>query len=178
MNIYVLRHGQTDYNIEGKFQGKIDIPINQKGSEQAKKIAKELNAIKFDIVISSPLKRAIQTAQIAVNTDIVIDNRLIERSFGKLEGKKSIANYEEKVDEFQIESIEHLKERVYNFLNEAMINYSNYNNILLVTHACIAKMIECYFSNTDYSKAILEGTLQNGQYQKYHIGGKNANRGN
>ena len=62
--IYVVRHGQTDWNLEGRFQGRIDIPLNEKGKSQAKKTKEKLEGIKFDKVFSSPLKRALETAKI------------------------------------------------------------------------------------------------------------------
>jgi broad specificity phosphatase PhoE len=65
--IYVVRHGQTDWNLEGRFQGRIDIPLNEKGKNQAKKTKEKLEGIEFDKVFSSPLKRALETAQIITN---------------------------------------------------------------------------------------------------------------
>lgn len=168
MNIYVLRHGQTDYNVQGKFQGQVDIPINETGKKQAKQIAQELKNITFDVIFSSPLKRSIQTAKIVTNSDIIIDNRLIERSFGKLEGEYSINNYEERLDEFQIESIEHLNKRVYEFINEIIEKYKYCNNILLTTHACVAEIINNYFNHINNAKQIIN-TLENGKYRVYSV---------
>ena len=168
MNIYVLRHGQTDYNVQGKFQGQVDVPINETGKKQAKQIAKELENITFDVIFSSPLQRAIQTAKIVTNSDVIIDNRLIERSFGKLEGKYSINNYEERLEEFQIESIEHLNKRVYEFINEIIEKYKHCNNILLTTHACVAEIINNYFNHINNAKQIIN-TLGNGKYRVYSV---------
>ncbi len=165
MNIYVLRHGQTDYNVQGKFQGQVDIPINSNGIEQAKMVTEKLKDINFEIVFSSPLKRALQTAKIVTNSEIIVDNRLIERSFGKLEGKYSIEDYENRIEEFQIETLENLKKRVYSFLDDIILKYKNCNNILIVTHACITSMIEQYFLKTKSTNEI----LKNGQYKKYCI---------
>ena len=77
--IYVVRHGQTDWNLEGRFQGRIDIPLNEKGKSQAKKTKEKLEGIKFDKVFSSPLKRALETAKIITDEPIDIDDRIIER---------------------------------------------------------------------------------------------------
>lgn len=85
--IYIVRHGQTDWNVEGKYQGRIDIELNVNGINQAKQISEKLKDIKFDKIFSSPLKRALQTAIIISGGDIIIDDRLIERSNGELEGK-------------------------------------------------------------------------------------------
>lgn len=88
MIIYVLRHGQTNYNLEGKFQGQVDVPLNALGIAQAKEVGKSLFNVQFNLVFSSPLTRALQTARYATNQNIIEDNRIIERSFGLLEGKK------------------------------------------------------------------------------------------
>ena len=75
--IYVVRHGQTDWNLEGRFQGRIDIPLNEKGKSQAKKTKEKLEGIKFDKVFSSPLKRALETAKNITDETIDIDDRII-----------------------------------------------------------------------------------------------------
>lgn len=171
MNIYVIRHGQTDYNLIGKFQGQVDIPLNENGIMQAQKSAKELSKVKFDVVFSSPLKRALKTAQIVTTNEIKVDKRIIERSFGLLEGKTSVNDYENKIDEYKIETIKHLQERVYSFLSEITTEYKNCNNILIATHACTARMIECYFTNKSYTEISKNYKLGNGEYKKYTIGG-------
>jgi broad specificity phosphatase PhoE len=170
MHLYILRHGQTDYNLMGKFQGQIDIGLNEKGIEQAKKVAQEFSVIQFNKVFSSPLRRAIQTAEFATETNIIIDNRITERSFGLLEGKESIADYEEKIVEYQIETIENLQQRVYDFLDEILNRCQQNDNILIATHACVARMIECYFSKRNYREVQKYYELSNGQYKKYVVG--------
>ena len=141
MKVYVLRHGETDYNKEGIFQGQNDIDLNKKGIQQAKITAESLKNIYFDKVYVSPLKRAIETAKIVTNNELEIDNRIKERSFGKLEGKKAIANYEERVEEFGIETIEDLEKRIKSFLKDIIIRNQDCENILIVTHEGIAQII-------------------------------------
>ena len=85
--IYIVRHGQTDWNLEGRYAGRIDISLNDKGIEQANIIKEELKDVKFDKVFSSPLIRAYETAQIICNNKIIKDDRIIERCNGDLEGK-------------------------------------------------------------------------------------------
>lgn len=170
MNLYILRHGQTDYNLMGKFQGQVDIVLNENGIKQAKEVAKELSTIQFSKVFSSPLRRAIQTAELVTKSEIILDNRIIERSFGMLEGKESIADYEEKIEKYQIEAIEVLKERVNSFLSEILQKYHYCDNILIATHACTTIMIECYFTKKSYEEVQKYYKLGNGQYKKYIIG--------
>lgn len=88
MKLYLVRHGQTDWNLKHKEQGQVDIPPNETGIEQAKNLRTKLKSYDFDICYCSPLKRAAQTAEIAVNshTNIVFVDDLKERSFSELEG--------------------------------------------------------------------------------------------
>ena len=98
IELYLIRHGETEWNKESICQGRTDFPLNLKGKEEASEVAKELKAknYKFDLYISSPLKRAFETTEIIKNeltnnkNDILIDNYFIERNFGYFEGKKNI----------------------------------------------------------------------------------------
>ena len=86
----LLRHGQTDWNINFLLQGVTDIPMNETGLEQVRTAAKAIQAKDWDVVLTSPLTRAKQTAEIIakhVGFDEVIQQELlIERSFGEAEG--------------------------------------------------------------------------------------------
>ncbi|MDQ4140393.1 MAG: histidine phosphatase family protein [Bacteroidota bacterium] len=89
LNIYLLRHGQTAWNAEGnRYCGRTDLPLTDKGLEQAHLAAAQLKNISFAAVYSSPLERAYRTAYIAGGGQTVItDERLIEADFGQWEGK-------------------------------------------------------------------------------------------
>ena len=87
--LYVIRHGETDWNLENKIQGRADIPLNAFGNSRGKFDRKMLLfQTKFYEIISSPLIRARKTAEIISNHQIpvVTDARLIERDFGEFEG--------------------------------------------------------------------------------------------
>ena len=71
--IYIIRHGETDWNKEHRIQGHQDIPLNDQGRLDAKVAKKKLKNVKFDVVFSSPLKRAYETAKIITNNEIIID---------------------------------------------------------------------------------------------------------
>ena len=119
--IYIVRHGQTDWNLNGRYGGRIDVPLNEHGIDQAKQIREELININFDVVFSSPLIRAYTTAQIISDNNIIKDDRIIERSNGDLEGKlKSEINV--KIDfndpnenRYNIENIIDFRNRINNF---------------------------------------------------------------
>lgn len=88
-NIYLIRHGETDWNRDQKFQGQTDIPLNQTGREQAEKLSSELVSLKIDSAFSSPLSRAYETAQIALASfqlNISKEARLKETNIGDAEG--------------------------------------------------------------------------------------------
>lgn len=91
MLLFFIRHGQTDYNAERRFQGRLDIPLNETGRQQAHKIKTLLaneNAV-FDVIYSSPLSRAVETAEI-ISLDIaqpIIEPRLIEIDLGDFDGR-------------------------------------------------------------------------------------------
>jgi broad specificity phosphatase PhoE len=86
-----LRHGATDWNRQGLFQGRTDNPLNDDGIAQAHAAAEKLRAIELGQVISSPLLRAVQTAEIIANMasrSVTLDQGLIELDFGSFEGKR------------------------------------------------------------------------------------------
>lgn len=159
--IYLVRHGQTDWNIVGRYQGRKDIAINKNGIEQARKIKEKLKEIKFDVIISSPLKRALQTATIITgDTNIITDDRIIERCNGDLEGK--LKNEINDMIDFNnpngsgygIENITDFRKRIYDFLCEITDKYKG-KNVLIVTHAGVGIYARCFFegkpANNDYS---------------------------
>jgi broad specificity phosphatase PhoE len=85
-----LRHGATDWNRKGWFQGRTDNPLNDDGIAQAHAAAEKLRAVALGQVISSPLLRAVQTAEIIASVaskTVTIEQGLIECDFGSFEGK-------------------------------------------------------------------------------------------
>jgi broad specificity phosphatase PhoE len=87
-SISTLRHAHTQYNAERRYAGSIDIPLSEAGIRDAQLAAAKLAEIKFDMVITSKLKRAIQTAELLIcNSSPIIQNELCnERKFGIMEG--------------------------------------------------------------------------------------------
>ena len=162
--IYFVRHGQTEWNKIGRMQGHIDIELNDEGKNQAQVVKEKLKGIKFDKVFSSPLKRAKETAEIICSQKITIDDRLIERFNGELEGKfkDEIMVYPDFNDpndtRFGIESLNSFKDRINSFLDDVLNEYKN-KNVLVVTHAGICLYVRCYF----------EGEPKGNLYENYKL---------
>ncbi len=84
-NIYIFRHGETDYNVQKRMQGYLDIPLNANGIAQAQDLAHKLSYIKLDCIYSSPLSRAMETAKIVAqhnNIKVIPKNGLSEWNLG------------------------------------------------------------------------------------------------
>lgn len=87
--LVLVRHGQTDYNREGRLQGQVDIPLNANGIRQAELLATAVTANPPDVIVASPLQRALETARIisrGTGLEIATDDALLERGFGEWEG--------------------------------------------------------------------------------------------
>ena len=89
MKIIVTRHGQTEWNRLGKLQGQTDNSLNEEGKAQAEETGKQIADEKIDLIITSPLIRARETAEIInkrFNVPIIEDDRIKERNYGQCEG--------------------------------------------------------------------------------------------
>jgi uncharacterized phosphatase len=88
--ICIVRHGETDWNAQGRLQGREDIELNESGRQQARKIAAYLGGEHWDVVVSSPLKRAYETAQIIARilsvSEIKVEEQITERDYGEASG--------------------------------------------------------------------------------------------
>ena len=147
MKIYIIRHGETDLNAGGILQGWLDEPLNQNGRDLAVMTGQAMKGIHFDRCISSPLKRARETAEIILResgNDIPIftDDRLREMNFGDMEGRK-LCEAEEETDMFLLrffgfkngESIEAVCRRTQAFLRELAAKDDG-KTWLISTHGC------------------------------------------
>jgi broad specificity phosphatase PhoE len=144
----LLRHGQTDWNIDMRLQGISDIPLNQTGHEQAKIAAEILASQEWHRVVTSPLSRAKVTADyVSAKLGLeaaVVHELLLERSFGAAEG----LSYEDWKERLQAglhaegaESIEDLEQRAFRLLDELADSYPD-QRVIAVSHgALIRKLI-------------------------------------
>ncbi len=182
MRIFVIRHGQTNYNVKHLFQGHIDIPLNNVGIKQSKETALKFQNVKIDLILVSPLKRALQTAeyiQDITQSPIFIEDRLIERCFGNMEGHENredwniqmMLDYEKNYKKENIEPIQDFFQRVYMCLDDITKKYKD-KTIVLVTHGAVSQPIECYFKGMPCNKDFEHFeplTLKNCEVREYYI---------
>ena len=142
----LLRHGQTDWNIDLRLQGSTDIDLNDTGRKQALDAAAALNSEDWDIIISSPLSRARDTAEIVANElgmHVVIVPELIERSFGVAEGLDHASwrkLYESHTPIEGLESLEDLRTRTVALLDLIANEYSG-QRVLAVSHGAFIRKV-------------------------------------
>lgn len=149
MKLYVVRHGETSWNLEHKVQGITDIPLTEKGREAARELIPLVKELDIDIVISSPLDRARETAKIITDGiyPINTDDRIKERDWGLNEGAQL-----SDVDKWDcwdvvlntrvqnIEAVQDFMDRVSSFIEEIKVKYHD-KNVLIVTHSAVSRVI-------------------------------------
>ena len=151
-NIFILRHGKTEWNQEGRMQGQLNSPLLISSKEELKKIGTYLNYIEFDIVFHSPLERVIQSlAYLELNANKTVPNiDLVELNHGVYEGVKetdidSAWQMERAKDKWNTpwpkgESYYHVDLRVKKFIDTELLNMSN-KTIAIVAHETINKIL-------------------------------------
>ena len=166
--IFLIRHGETNWNKEGRFQGQIDIPLNENGKIQAKKVSKYLKEINFNKAFSSSMKRPYETAEIILQKrsglKIKKIDELIEISHGLWEGKleneikekwpELLNNWHNKPEEVVMpegESIKEVSERSIKAWDNISLIQSDNDLTLLVAHDAVNKTLICNILGIDYS---------------------------
>lgn len=155
MKLYIIRHGETQWNKEKRLQGRSNIQLNDYGRELAGITADALKNLNFDLIYSSPLDRAYETAQIirgSRKVDIIKDERLIEISFGEYEGIPS-NELGDKIDNFFFapekyvpgkggERYEELCARTKDFLENIIYPLKDtQKSVLIVAHGALNKSL-------------------------------------
>lgn len=190
MEIYFVRHGQTIWNVEKRFQGLSDSPLTELGITQAKLLGEKLKDIKFDKFYSTSLKRAYDTANyIKGNREqkVEIFDDFVEISMGDMEGIKQEdfkKLYPEQVKNFFFNQLEYdpssfggesfleVRERVIRGLNKFIELNKNYERVLVVSHGATLKTLLHYISGKDISTLSDEVIPKNTSYTivKYENG--------
>jgi len=165
MKVLMARHGQTDSNVEGRVMGqRLDDPLNEAGLQQARELGESARSLALDVIFSSPLKRAHQTAEIVshyCNAPIILRDELKERDYGSLSGKtwKEIEAFtktkpgelraidiDQKYDyrPYDGESAANVQERLLGCLSEIKNTYLG-KQVLIITHRGILRMSHSLF---------------------------------
>jgi broad specificity phosphatase PhoE len=179
MELIFIRHGETDYNkLKRKMGQRVDAELDATGIDQAKEVITKLPT-EFSTIYSSPLKRAVQTAQVIADhfgKTVTYSDLLKERDFGSLSGKSWDQMHEEtgkpikEQDEslaydyqpYGGESVEQVKDRLMKFLEEMKQKHEG-ETVLVVTHYGIIALMESMYKSKEHHK------LTNASVRKFEI---------
>lgn len=188
LNLYIVRHGETEFNVEKRMQGRLDSPLTQRGIDNAISLSKQLKDVKFEKIYASPSPRAYKTAELIKgerDTQIQIDNELREMNLAGWEGKSKEELeqlYPEENDIFwnkpQLfkpvdgESFQQVQDRVVEAINK-LISENDEGNILIITHSVVIKTIITFYMKYPmeklwsppyiYDTSVTLLTVQNGE---------------
>ncbi|ALB45407.1 MULTISPECIES: histidine phosphatase family protein [Clostridium] len=183
--LYLIRHGQTKWNLEKRMQGHKDSPLTEVGISQAQKLRDRLINEKIDLIYSSESKRAYDTAKIIQhnrNIPINIKKELKEIHMGKWEGMNQtdiINKYPETWENFwnnpsvyvptdEGESYEELKARVIPSIEE-IINLNQGKSIVIVTHRITLKVIMSHFMSQNICDICENPDIESASLSKIHV---------
>ena len=163
--IILVRHGETEWNVEEVFRGRIDVELNQAGVEQAELLAEYLGGLKIDAVYSSPLKRALTTAEVIAGyhqLDVEIAPGLTDFDYGEWQGlphqevkekyKELYAQWINNPHQVRMpagESLGDVRERAIGVVNNVIAQYAG--TVVLVSHRVVNKVLICALLGLDNS---------------------------
>jgi broad specificity phosphatase PhoE len=163
--IILARHGETKWNVEEVFRGRIDVGLNENGVKQAELLAEYLGGLKIYGVYSSPLKRALKTAEVIARyhkLKVEIAPGLIDFDFGKWQGlhlqevkrkyKELYARWQERPDLVQMadgETLSEVRKRALAVVDEVVAKYRG--RVVLVSHRVVNKVLICALLGLDNS---------------------------
>lgn len=180
VEIFIARHGQNEDNVNGILNGHRDLPLTELGRQQARELGESIKklGLKFDAVYSSPLSRALETAEIVASVSDLpspkVYDRLIERDFGVMTGepvnqieamcspdiiKTEIITYF--IAPEGAETFPQLVERGREIINQIRTWHSE-GKVLLVCHGDIGKMIYCAATGKDWRDVLVDFHFGNG----------------
>lgn len=189
LDLYIVRHGQTEWNLEGKFQGWLNSPLTTAGIDSAKKLGEHFKTIDFEAFYTSPLERAKQTLEIAIGDggNIICDERIKEICLGRWQGMlisdiqkhypEEYKSYYFSPESFQIEGGESyfdLYSRVTSFLNDIQMRHfenGKKKKILVVTHGITLMMLQLIFGGETIEKLTRYQVPNNSQVHVYRFDG-------
>lgn len=167
--IYLLRHGQTDWNLFKRANGYTDTYLNKTGIEQAKLQAENLRDINFDVCFCSTLTRARQFCEIIYKGSILFDDRLVEINCGEFEGMEETTEMMKSLwqaiqsGDRGTENFRMFMKRNFDLCDLIMQEYKG-KNVLIVTHALNARIINYYFSGKPKDYDFTKGVARNNEF--------------
>lgn len=184
INLYILRHGETDYNLKGIVQND-DSVLNETGIKQANIAREKLNDIDYDLIISSPFTRTRQTSEIIniKNKPIIYDDRLVERDMGELKENEMSYNsyngalywdYNLNLSDRGIEGVQAIFKRAEEFIDYIKKNYNN-KTIVVVSHNAIIRAIHHVINNTTRTSDLYKFKVGNAHILEYELEGNDEN---
>ncbi|MFP4567555.1 MAG: histidine phosphatase family protein [Candidatus Woesearchaeota archaeon] len=160
MKLILIRHGETEHNVQRLCQGQLDNKLSDKGVVQAKKLGKRFKNYKFDLIYSSDLTRAKDTAKEILKhhekKELILDERLRERYFGKLQGKPFPKDFDWYNLPSHVESHEAIQKRVKEFFEDIYAQHKN-KTVLVVFHGGAKRaLISALYENAPQKARELE----------------------
>jgi len=163
--IILARHGETEWNVAEVFRGRIDVELNETGIKQAELLAKHLSDLKIQSVYSSPLKRALKTAEMIAGyhkLDVEVAPGLIDFDYGEWQGlphqevkgkyKELYAQWIKNPHQVKVpagESLSEVRKRAIAVVNNVIAKYEG--TIVLVSHRVVNKVLICALLGLDNS---------------------------
>ena len=188
LKLYIVRHGETEWNVIKRFQGQLNTPLTEKGMEKLKETGKNLENVLFEEVYTSELERTVNSAEIILNENRGYKNKKMELKklaelnevhFGVWQGLKyeevflkypeEANNYFYNVKNYKAENVEaeNLKDALERFLrgiNKILDNHKS-GNILIVTHGTVFEMFINYVGNSSIFDIDERTLMGNGDYK-------------
>ncbi len=170
--VYLVRHGETDWNLFKRCNGVTDTFLNKTGFKQARVLAERLSGVQFDACYCSTQTRARQFCEIIYKGDAIFDGRLAEIDCGEFEGREEtpqmMAGFwqairtgalgTERFDVFMARNLE---------VCEEISKSCGEKNVLMVTHAANARVIDYFFSGKPADHDFTKTPIGKGEFKQY-----------
>ena len=188
LKLYIVRHGETEWNVIKRFQGQLNTPLTEKGIKKLKETGKKLENVTFEEIYTSELERTVNSAEIILNENRGYKNNklklkklaeLNEVHFGVWQGLKyeevflkypeEANNYFYNVKNYKAENVEaeNLKDALERFLRgiNKILDSHKSGNILIVTHGTVFEMFINYVGNSSIFDIDERALMGNGDYK-------------
>jgi phosphoglycerate mutase len=188
LKLYIVRHGETEWNVIKRFQGQLNTPLTEKGMEKLRETGKNLENVMFEEIYTSELERTVNSAEIILNENRGYKNKKMELKklaelnevyFGVWQGLKyeevflkypeEANNYFYNVKNYKAENIkaENLKDALKRFLRgiNKILDSHKSGNILVVTHGTVFEMFINYVENSSIFDIDERTLMGNGDYK-------------